>query len=73
MNLVIPDTMVIRGAWPLLLEDTYVRTFGRGVRLSLLRRHSVLAVMQLEHGSLRSHFTFLAWQESHCLYARLVW
>jgi hypothetical protein len=48
-------------------ENTYVRTFGRGVRLSLLRRHSVLTVVQLEHGSLRSHFTFLAWQESHCM------
>jgi hypothetical protein len=28
--------------------------------------------MQFEHGSLRSHFTFLAWQESHCMLGQLV-
>jgi hypothetical protein len=48
-------------------EDAHVRTFGRGVRLCLLRRHSVLAATQLAHGSLRSHLTFLEWHESHCM------
>ena len=50
----------------LLLLDTvgrgrrvsYVRTFGRGTRLCLFRRHSALAATQFAHGSLRSHFTW---------------
>ena len=37
--------------------NAYVRTFGRGTRLCLFRRHSALDATQFAHGSLRSHLT----------------
>lgn len=39
--------------------NAYVRTFGRGTRLCLFRRHSDLDATQFAHGSLRSHLTLI--------------